>query len=422
MRTIRSGVVAAGLAVGLTAPVHAQETVVRWMHLEADPPVVGWMEEVAEAFEAQNPGVDIDMQFVANEAYKARLTTMLQSDDRPHVFYTWGGGVMRAQADAGVLQDISAHVDAGWGDTISPAALEAYRYNGAIYGVPWEVSQVGFWYNKALFEQAGVDAEAIVTWNDLLQAVETLQQAGITPIATGGADKWPLHFYWTHLAIRIGGKAAFEAAIAGEGDGFAAETFVEAGERFLELVALDPFQPGFLGATNPEAAGYFGDGNAALHLMGTWNYFTHRTNSVSGTGIPDDQLGWMPFPIVEGGAGNPTDTLGGINGWLISVSAPPEAVAFLEFLSNLENQSEAAARGLQIPLTLGAEEHLQNPFFQQVAGQIAQSPYHQVFYDQDLGPAVGRVVNDVSTDLAAGILTPEEAARQVQEAWEFANM
>ena len=39
--------------------------------------------------------------------------------------------------------------------------------------------------------------------------------------------------------------------------------------------------------------------------------------------------------------------------------------------------------------------------------------------DRFLGADIGRVVNDVSTDLAAGIITPEEATQAVQEAWEF---
>ena len=64
---------------------------------------------------------------------------------------------------------------------------------------------------------------------------------------------------------------------------------------------------------------------------------------------------------------------------------------------------------------------MKNPFFRQISENIAASEYHQIFYDQMLGPDVGRVVNDVSTDLAAGMITPDEAAATVQEAWEFAN-
>jgi raffinose/stachyose/melibiose transport system substrate-binding protein len=68
-----------------------------------------------------------------------------------------------------------------------------------------------------------------------------------------------------------------------------------------------------------------------------------------------------------------------------------------------------------------ADAEMTNPFFKEIAGNIGNSGYHQIFYDQMLGPAVGLVVNDVSADLASGNTTPEEAARTVQEAWEFEN-
>ena len=102
----------------------------------------------------------------------------------------------------------------------------------------------------------------IKTWDDLLAAVKTLKAAGVTPIVVGGADKWPLHFYWTYLAVRIGGKAGFEAALRGENGGFEGETFQKSGVLFKQLVDLQPFQNGFLGFKNPQAVGYFGDGKA----------------------------------------------------------------------------------------------------------------------------------------------------------------
>ena len=121
-------------------------------------------------------------------------------------------------------------MDAAWKARFVPAAVQAYTINGKVYGVPMHTAQVGFFYNKDLFAKAGVDASSIKTWDDLLGAVKKLQAAGITPIITGGADKWPVHFYWSHLAMRIGGKEAFEAALRGEGKGFADTTFVKAGE------------------------------------------------------------------------------------------------------------------------------------------------------------------------------------------------
>ena len=56
---------------------------------------------------------------------------------------------------------------------------------------------MGFFYNKELFAKAGVDASKIKTWDDLLGAVKALKGAGITPITVGGADKWPVSFYWS---------------------------------------------------------------------------------------------------------------------------------------------------------------------------------------------------------------------------------
>ncbi len=61
--------------------------------------------------------------------------------------------------------------------------------------------------------KGNVDGDKIKTWDDLLAAVKAIKAAGVTPIVVGGADKWPLHFYWTHLAVRVGGKPAFEAAL-----------------------------------------------------------------------------------------------------------------------------------------------------------------------------------------------------------------
>ena len=128
------------------------------------------------------------------------------------------------------------------------------------------LSQVGFFYNKELMAKAESIGTTIKTWDDLLAAMKKLKAAGVTPIAVGGADKWPLHFYWTYLAMRAGGKPAFDAAMRGENGGFAGETFVKSGELFKQLVDLQPFQTGFLGFKNPQAVGYFGDGKAAMTL------------------------------------------------------------------------------------------------------------------------------------------------------------
>jgi raffinose/stachyose/melibiose transport system substrate-binding protein len=409
-------------AVGLTfaAGGAAAETTVKWLHIETNPAQVKIWEEVARAYEAAHPGVKIEMQFLENEAYKAKLPTILQSKDRPHIIYSWSGGVLKAQVDAGVLEDITDQVK-GYSDTIAPAALAAFTLNGHVYGLPIALSQVGFLYNRELMAKASVDPDKIKTWDDLLSAVKALKAAGITPIVVGGADKWPLHFYWTHLAVRIGGKAAFDAALRGENGGFEGETFQQAGALFKQLVDLQPFQNGFLGFKNPQAVGYFGDGKAAMTLAISIVYSQQRVLAADKIGLTEDKIGWFDFPVVPGGKGAPTDTLGGITGWLITKGAPPEATDFLKFFISKDVQTRLAAGNFLVPVVKGGETGLNSAFMKHIADNLAKSNYHQNFYDQSLGPSVGRVVNDVTAEIAGGSMTPREAATAIQAAWKQGN-
>jgi raffinose/stachyose/melibiose transport system substrate-binding protein len=416
--TLSAALLAAGLA-GINAA--AAQTTVRMLHVEQNPDNVAYWNDIARRYEAKNPGVKVEVQYLENEAYKKKLTTLLQSSDKPNIIYSWAGGVLREQVKAGVIEDLTSVMDGAWKERFVPAAVQAYTVNNKIYGVPMHTSQVGFFYNKDLFAKAGVDATTIKSWDDLLGAVKKLQAAGITPIITGAADKWPIHFYWSHLAIRIGGKDAFEAALRGDGKGFADTTFVKAGETFKQLVDLKPFQPGFLGVTYPQSAGQFGDGKGAMMLMLNGLLNSMRANSADKRGVPEDKLGWFAFPTVSGGKGDPSDTLGGLNGWLVTKGSPKETVDFLRFFSEAENQRIAAERGFYIPVVKGTQDAIKHPILRQLAENVANSKYHQIFYDQMLGPSVGAVVNDISADLAGGRIKPEEAAQAVQDAWQLAN-
>lgn len=419
MSTTRRILLAAAALV-LPARFAAAETVVKWLHIEANPAQVKIWEEVARDFEAKTPGVKIEMSFLENEAYKAKAPTLLQSKERPHIIYSWAGGVLKSQVEAGVLEDITAAVG-DYKTRLSPAAVEAFTVDGKLYGLPHTVSQVGFMYNKDLFAKAGVDGGKIAAWDDLLDAVRKLKSANVTPIVVGGADKWPLHFYWTHLAVRIGGKAGFQAALAGKDGGFESPAYQRSGELFKQLVDLQPFQTGFLGFKNPQAVGYFGDGKAAMILAISSFYHTQRALAADKAGIPDDKIGWFNFPTVPGGKGEPSDTLGGMNGWLVTKGAPKEAVAFIKHFISEDVQKRLATGNYLIPTYKGAEAGLGSPFMRNVAHNIAVSKYHQNFYDQDLGPNVGRVVNDATAELAGGTMTPKQVAKAVQDAFVQGN-
>jgi raffinose/stachyose/melibiose transport system substrate-binding protein len=223
-------------------------------------------DRIAKDYEAEHKGVAVQFKYIEGESYKEKLPTMLQSDSRPALVYSWGGGVMDAQNQAGFLKDITAEA-APFEENLAQTAVNAFKVDGKTVGVPFDTGLVAFYYNKDLFKKAGVNAEAIKTWDDFLGAVKALKAAGITPIINGGGDKWPMHFYYSYLIMRIGGENALADAKAGKNGGFKNSIFVEAGKRLRDLAALEPFQAGYLATKYGEAAGMFGDGKGAMQLM-----------------------------------------------------------------------------------------------------------------------------------------------------------
>ena len=215
------------VSAGLATPVFA-DTTVSIVHVQESPAGRALWDRIAKDYEASHPGVNVQFQYIQGEAYKEKLPTMLQSDSRPAIVYSWGGGVMDAQNQAGFLKDITAEA-APFEANLSQTAVNAFKVDGKTVGVPFDTGLVGFYYNKDLFKKAGVDAEAIKTWDDFLDAVKKLKAAGITPIISGGGDKWPMHFYYSYLVMRIGGDTALADAKAGKDGGFKNATFVEAG-------------------------------------------------------------------------------------------------------------------------------------------------------------------------------------------------
>jgi raffinose/stachyose/melibiose transport system substrate-binding protein len=419
MRMRLLAIAIAGLCL-LRPAVAWSETVVRMLHIEEDPQKIALWELTAREYEAKHPDVSIQLRHIDNQSFKLWLPALLKSSEPPHIIHSWGGGVFQELVDAGELKDISSQMRGEWEQSLDPKGLAAFTTtDGAVYGVPFKVDLEVVWYSKALFEEAGIKAGDIKSYGNFLDAVKKLKAAGITPLAVGGQEQWPLHFYWCILALRLGGKEAFAAAFDHKGEGFADPVFVEAAGLFKELVDLKPFQPDFLRVNYRDAAGYFGDGKAAMHFQGTFDYVNQRQFSSNGKGIPDGQLDYFAFPMVEGGKGSPDDTLGAVNGWLVTKNAPDAAVDFLRYFTDKVHQTEMARRNMHIPMTKGSAEALQNPLLKRMAEDFARSQYFQVVYDQKLGRGGGIMVNELSWALAAGSITPEEAARELQEEWQL---
>jgi raffinose/stachyose/melibiose transport system substrate-binding protein len=393
----------------------AAQATINWYHIQNNDPGKSLWQKLADEYTAAHPNVKANITVLENEAFKTKLTTLLQAGTPPDLFQSWGGGGLREQVQAGLVKDITADV-ASWKDTINPGALGMYQVDGKQYGIPFDLGLVGVWYNKDLFTKAGIAAPP-TTWDDFLTDVKTLQAKGITPIALAGKDTWTGAFYWAYLAIRECGKAGMDKAVT-TGD-WSDPCFVKAGADFKQLIDLNPFQKGFLaapwdGAGSGAAAMAKGDG--AMQLMGQWLPGTVQANSADKKGL-GDKLGWFPFPAVAGGKGDPTDGLGGGNGFAVGKNAPAETIDFLKSLVSTDaaNQWGATNSGI-LPTTVGTESSVTDPQLKDVLAARAKATFVQLYLDQATTPALGGAINDAVATLYAGKGTPDSVAKAIDTA------
>ena len=394
--------------------VPAKPVTVEWWHITTVDPGKALWQTMADEYMAAHPNVKINLTVLENEAFKTKLTTVMQGGTPPDIFQSWGGGAMNDQINAGLLQDITSSLDADGGasrNSFAPGALAVYALNGKNYGVPWDMGMVGWWYNKDLFAKANI-TQAPTTWTELLADVKALKAAGITPISLGEKDTWTGMHIWSYLATRLCGQAGFLAAANRTGS-FTDPCFVEAGKKLQELIALQPFQAGFLGANHDTMQGTFGNGQAAMELSGQWAPSVESAQAADQVGVAN--LGFFNFPAVEGGKGDVTDAMGGGNGFAIGKNASPEAVDFVKYLTTAEQQKRVAAIGAGIPVVKGGEAGLTDPNMVLVQKGFAAAKYFQLYYDQYMPSAMGSIINDAVAGLFAGTKTPEQVAQAIED-------
>jgi raffinose/stachyose/melibiose transport system substrate-binding protein len=373
---------------------------------------------VVDEFMKKNPKVTIEVTILENEAFKTKLTTVMQSGNPPDIFHSWGGGVLAEYANAGLLRDITKFVKGTpFGDSMAAGVWGVYAANGKQYGAPHDMGAITFWYNKDLLAKVGYKTFPF-EYSAFLDLVKKLKAAGITPIALGGGDKWPAMHMWSYLALRLGGPQLFQDTFSGKNKkGFSDPTFVKAGQMIADLAKMGAFQEGFLAATYSDEGALMGNGQAAMELMGQWAPNVQKDASADKKGI-GDKLAAAPFPAIKDGKGKITEVIGGGNGFAIGKNAPDAAIEFLKFLDNKENNAKYATVAGIIPTVKGAEVGITDANAKLVKAIVDKCTFYQLYLDQFLAPSAGGAVNDAVQTMLAGTATPEQACAAIQAAYE----
>jgi ABC-type glycerol-3-phosphate transport system substrate-binding protein len=172
---------------------------------QSDPAPRAWIEGTVGAWNEANPDQPVDMSIINHEDFKQALRAMLTASPAPDVMDWFAGNRARFFIDRGLIADFSdVWEQEGWDDVYAPGFAALASYNDGKYFLPSSYYWWAIYYRPSLFEQAGI-AAAPETFDELLQACDALNAAGITPITIGARFKWPAAAWFDYLNMRTNG-------------------------------------------------------------------------------------------------------------------------------------------------------------------------------------------------------------------------
>ena len=148
-----------------------------------------------------------------------------------------------------------------------------------------------------------------------------------------------------------------------------------------------------------------------------------RALAADKVGLGEDKIGWFAFPVVPGGKGEPTDTLGGITGWLVTKGSPKEAAEFLKFFISKDVQTPAGRRQLHRSRGQGCGgRHQQPASCKRIANELWRSRTTiRTTTTRSLVRRSAASSTTSSAEIAGGSMTPQQAATAIQAAWKQGN-
>jgi len=373
-----------------------------------------------DRFNQANPNEKITPTTFQNDAYKTKIKTAIGAGQAPTIIWGWGGGTLRSYVKAGQVEDLTSWFDQNSKikDRLFPSAFRAATVDGKIYALPCETVQpIIMYYNKKVFDSVG--ARPPQTWGEVMDLVPKLNAKGIAPFSLGGQSRWTNMMWLEFLFDRIGGPEVFQAVFDGQQDAWSNPAAIDALTKVQDLVRADGFIKGFSSITadsNADQALLY-TGKAAMMLHGSWSYGIQQ--SQGGDFVSSGSLGFMNFPAVDGGKGDPSDTVGNPAQYLsISSKATDEQKKIAKdffakgVLDDEEIKQWIGSGG--VPAVKGTQDLLakdKNADFLKFTYDIANNA--KVFaqsWDQALSPTAAETLLDNIAKLFQLSITPQQFA------------
>lgn len=371
--------------------------------------------QIIEDFEAENEGVDIEVEVLSNEQYKEKIKVQSTSNELPDVGMTWAAGYMEPFVDGGMFASLEDVLEEdNLAENFVAGTTEAFSIDDTAYGLPLELNISSIYYNKAIFDDYGL--EEPTTLEEFNQVVDTLKENGINPVALGNRDAWTGSMWYMYLANRLGGEEDVLTNAIDRSGSFEDPALLQAAEELQGLVNKDYFVSGFNGLADQEAKSMFMESQAAMYLIATWDLPNYTTNE----DVPQefrDSVGYFPFPQVDG-SGDFNSYVGGPGvGLFVSENSDvkDEAKAFVSYFVKEWGERAVTEVGI-IPATKIDGEALDLPdLYVEVLNDLSNASNITLYADVQMSASAAQVHLDMIQALFGGEITPEEFVKTHEE-------
>lgn len=374
-----------------------------------------------DAFQKTDEGKNVEFHFEeipTTDAYNQKIKLLISSGDLPDIVLNGGNNIIELAANSGKVTDLTPYLDADpeWKAMFDDKSLEFNTVDGKIYGIPIgkEISYI--YYNKEIFEQAGIDApaEGYKDWDEFFGACDTLKEKGFTPLGMDTADfGWLTNLWYSALIGTAGDKGNTFMNTMYPKD-YNTPEVIAATEKLQKMLAEYTTADAIGGKYDPMATHFF-NGEVAMFPNGPWMIPDFKNTEKAPEGFYD-KVGIMLMP----GAGmemvpTPGDMVGAKEPEKIEA-----AVAFLKFETSFENQlkslemtgTQPVSSNIEIPDDMKQNDPLMAQALEIQSKASAVYGQNQAYWYQN-------VIDAFSTqlpELAYQNITPEEFCTKLTEA------
>jgi len=361
---------------------------------------------IIEAFEAENPGVSVELVERPFQGYREQVIAELAAGEAPDIIRAGFVGDFAFYAEAGGTIDLSPYLEEGFEDDFFEAAWTIVTYDDKPYGIPFLTDTHALFYNTDYIEQAGIEVPTSMdecwSWEEFSEQSRIAMEnsdADYGHAALWNAKRWMLFLYGNGGQVLSDdlSEPAMNTEAATEAIAWTKSWYDD------ELAPLSTTMK-----FSEQADQLFINGSIAFFISGSWHLPNLRENMLS--------YGWdvTYLPCTENGQ---DADLGG-NGFAVTKDSehPEIAAEFIKFMTNTENMRTYASEAFFNPVRKSSLEGLSYPEFNEqmlLFAEVAATvdAHHAAVQGLPIFPQIATAMAD-ELDLA---FVGEQSAEQTAE-------